>query len=89
MSISVAEKKEIIEKFKKTENDTGSSEVQVALLTTRINKLAGHFQLHGKDHSSRRGLIKMVSLRRRLLQFIKNRDLKSYQNIITELEIRG
>ena len=81
-------KKEIIKKFGNSENNTGSPEVQVALLTERINDLNSHFQEHKKDHSSRRGLLKMVGQRRRLLNFIKNKDIKAYRVIIEKLNLR-
>ena len=75
-------------KFGKNAADTGSSEVQVALLTTRINELTGHFKINPKDHSSRRGLLKMVGQRRRLLNYLRASDTKSYTQLITKLELR-
>jgi small subunit ribosomal protein S15 len=81
-------KKEIIDKFKLNENDTGSSEVQIALLSSRIKSLTEHFKIHKKDHHSRRGLLKLVGQRRRLLNYLKNRDVERYRKIIKELGIR-
>lgn len=81
-------KKEIIDKFKINEKDTGSSEVQIALLSNRINYLTEHFKVHKKDHHSRRGLLKLVGQRRRLLNYLKNKDVEKYRRIIKELGIR-
>ncbi|MBW1667558.1 MAG: 30S ribosomal protein S15 [Deltaproteobacteria bacterium] len=81
-------KKEIIEKFKLHDSDTGSPEVQVAILSNRINYLTEHFKVHKKDHHSRRGLLKLVGQRRRLLNYLKRRDVKRYQKIIKELGLR-
>lgn len=81
-------KKDIIEKFKVHEKDTGSSEVQIALLTGRIEYLTGHFKVHKKDHHSRRGLLKLVGKRRRLLNYLKKVDADKYRTIIKELGIR-
>jgi len=81
-------KKEIINKYKLSENDTGSSEVQIALLSNRIKYLTEHFKVHKKDHHSRRGLLKLVGQRRRLLTYLKNKDVERYRNIIKELGIR-
>ncbi len=81
-------KKEIITTFKKHEGDTGSCSVQIALLTERINSLSGHFKTHKKDHHSRRGLLRMVSVRRRLLEYLKRTDSKEYQEIIKRLDLR-
>ena len=84
-----AEKKhEIIEKFKTHDKDTGSSEVQIALLSDRISYLTEHFKVHKKDHHSRRGLLKLVGQRRRLLQYLKQKDIAKYREIIQELGIR-
>ena len=69
-------KKEIIDRFKLSENDTGSSEVQIALLSNRIKYLTEHFKIHKKDHHSRRGLLKLVGQRRRLLKYLKNKEVK-------------
>jgi len=81
-------KKEIIGRFKLHEKDTGSPEVQIALLSNRIKYLTDHFKIHKKDHHSRRGLLKLVGQRRRLLNYLKKRDVKRYQDIIKELGIR-
>ena len=82
------EKKEIIQSFRIHEKDTGSPEVQVALLTERINHLTGHLQGHRKDHSSRRGLLKMVGRRARLLKYLAQEDRRRYQAVIEQLGIR-
>jgi len=81
-------KKEIIEKFKTHERDTGSPEVQIALLTNRIKYLTEHFKVHKKDHHSRRGLLKLVGQRRRLLNYLKKKDVERYRKVIKELGIR-
>jgi small subunit ribosomal protein S15 len=81
-------KKEIIEKFKLHGKDTGSPEVQIALLSNRISYLTEHFKVHKKDHHSRRGLLKLVGQRRKLLNYLKKSDLNRYQQIIKELGIR-
>jgi len=84
-----AEKKAVIVKdFQRKENDTGSSEVQVALLTARINDLTPHFKANTKDHHSRRGLLKLVSRRRRLLDYLKRTDAESYRALIARLGLR-
>ena len=83
-----AKKKEIIEKFKTHDTDTGSSEVQIALLSERITYLTDHFKTHKKDHHSRRGLLKLVSQRRRLLDYVRAKDVERYRKIISELGIR-
>jgi len=80
--------KEIIGKFMRHEGDTGSPEVQIALLTDRINHLTGHFKVHTKDHHSRRGLLKLVGQRRRLLDYLKKKDLNKYRDMIKELGLR-
>ena len=82
------EKQEIIKKFGKGENDSGKSEVQIALLTKRINDLTAHFNAHKKDHHSRRGLMMMVGRRRRLLDYLTAKDIERYRTIIKELNIR-
>jgi small subunit ribosomal protein S15 len=82
------EKKEIIQSYRIHEKDTGSPEVQVALLTERINHLTGHLQGHRKDHSSRRGLLKMVGRRASLLKYLAQEDRKRYQAVIEQLGIR-
>jgi small subunit ribosomal protein S15 len=81
-------KSEIITAFKTHQQDTGSPEVQIAILTERINYLMEHFKTHAKDHHSRRGLLKMVSKRRRLLDFLKDEDGKRYKAILKKLNIR-
>ena len=81
-------KKEIIDRFKLHDKDTGSPEVQIALLTNRITSLNDHFKTHKKDHHSRRGLLKLVGQRRRLLNYLKKSDVRRYQNIIKQLGIR-
>lgn len=88
MSITAAEKKTVIEKFKQNDNDTGSCEVQVALLTKRIDTLTGHFQTHKKDNHSRRGLIKLVNERRKLLSYLKSESLERYSGLIEKLGLR-
>lgn len=88
MVLTPEAKKEIIERFKLHENDTGSPEVQIALLSSRITYLTDHFKLHKKDHHSRRGLLKLVGQRRRLLNYVKKVDVKRYKTIIKQLGIR-
>ncbi len=88
MTFTVEKKKELIQKFGKHEKDTGHSAVQIALLTERINQLTEHFQHHPKDFASRRGLLKMVGQRRRLLDYLMKKDLKTYQSLIRTLGIR-
>jgi small subunit ribosomal protein S15 len=82
------EKLEIISKFGKDSNDSGKSEVQIALLTKRINDLTSHFDVHKKDHHSRRGLMMMVGKRRRLLDYLIKKDIARYRAIIKDLNIR-
>jgi len=81
-------KREIIEKFKTHDTDTGSCEVQIALLTERIQYLTEHFKKHAKDHHSRRGLLKLVGQRRSLLKYLQKKDITRYRNLIKELGIR-
>jgi small subunit ribosomal protein S15 len=88
MSLSGERKQKIVKEHATKRGDTGSPEVQVALLTERINSLTEHFKVHKKDNHSRRGLLKMVSLRRRLLDHVKDRDEARYQKIIERLGIR-
>jgi len=88
MALLQKRKTELIKKHKRNEKDTGSSEVQVALLTERINLLNAHFADHEKDHNSRRGLLKMVGHRRRLLNYLRKKSVDKYQQLITELNIR-
>jgi len=82
------ERETVIEKYRLHENDRGSTKVQIALLTARINDLTGHFREHKKDHHSRRGLLKMVGRRRRLLDYLKKNDLEEYRSLIAELGLR-
>ena len=86
--MSTVETSQIVAKFQRTPADTGSPEVQVALLTARINGLTDHFKEHDKDHHSRRGLLKMVSRRRKLLDYLKRTDLPAYRKLIDELKLR-
>ena len=86
--ITSEQKKEIIEKFGKNSQDTGDSKVQIALLTARINDLQNHFKANPKDHASRRGLLKLVGQRRRLLKYVKNRNINEYRELIAELGLR-
>ena len=88
MSITTARKAELIKEFATKEGDTGSPEVQVAVLTERISNLTEHFKSHTKDNHSRRGLLKLVSQRRRLLDYIKGRDQDRYQNLVQRLGLR-
>jgi len=88
MAFTKTGKTEIIKEYQTHEGDTGSSEVQIALLTERLNYLTDHFKTHAKDHHSRHGLIKIVNRRRKLLDFLKKENLKKYQEIIKELGIR-
>ncbi len=81
-------KQEVINTFKRHDKDTGSPEVQVAILSKRISELSDHFKLHAKDHHSRRGLIMMVSQRRKLLDYLKRTDADRYRRILTQLDIR-
>ena len=83
-----AEKTEIMQKFARHEGDTGSPEVQIAVLTKRINDLTEHLKIHKKDHHSRRGLLKMVGARRGLLDYLMKKDIERYRAIIAELGIR-
>lgn len=86
--LATENKQEIINKFKTHEGDTGSPEVQIALLSGRITYLTEHFRTHKKDHHSRRGLLKIVGQRRRLLDYLKKKDVERYRNVIKELGIR-
>lgn len=88
MALSVEEKAQIVSEYKRAEGDTGSPEVQIALLTTNINKLQGHFKDNGKDHHSRRGLIRMVNQRRKLLDYLKGKDTSRYSDLIARLGLR-
>jgi len=82
-------KSEIIAQYKRGDNDTGSTEVQVALLTQRIRDLTEHLKIHKKDHHTRRGLLQMVGQRRRLLNYLKKSDIERYRKVIADLGIRG
>jgi small subunit ribosomal protein S15 len=88
MALSKDVKKDVIEKFKLHEHDSGSPEVQIALLTERIRSLTDHFRVHKNDHHSRRGLLKLVGQRRRLLDYLKNKNAESYKQVIKELDLR-
>ena len=88
MSLTVEAKQEIVGKFGKSENDTGSAEVQIALLTARINHLTEHLREHTKDHHSRRGLLMLVGQRRSLLKYLQSKDLDGYRELIRELGLR-
>ena len=88
MAISVVDKSDIIKQHARGTGDTGSPEVQVALLTARINDLSTHFKAHLKDHHSRRGLLRMVSRRRRLLEYLKRCDVERYRGLIEKLGLR-
>ena len=89
MSIKKDTKKEIISKFATNEKDTGSAQVQIAVLSERINNLTEHFKLHKHDNHSKRGLLALVNKRKKLLSYISNKDNKKYKEIIKELNIRG
>ncbi|MEI8303307.1 MAG: 30S ribosomal protein S15 [Burkholderiales bacterium] len=89
MSVETLDKAKIVADYQRAKNDTGSPEVQVALLTARINDLTGHFKTHTKDHHSRRGLLKMVSRRRKLLDYLKSTNQASYKTLIERLGLRG
>ncbi len=89
MSLSPAIKAQIVQEYGVTDGDTGSPEVQIALLTNDINQLTEHFKSHVKDHHSRRGLIRKVNLRRRLLDYLKGKDVERYRSIVTRLNLRG
>ena len=88
MALSVEEKAQIVTEYKQSENDTGSPEVQIALLSANINKLQEHFKANAKDHHSRRGLIRMVNQRRKLLDYLKSKDTTRYSALIGRLGLR-
>jgi len=88
MALQVAQKAQVVRQFQRAGNDTGSPEVQIALLTERINGLTGHFQAHKKDHHSRRGLLQLVGRRRKLLNYLKQTDKPKYNSLIERLELR-
>ncbi len=88
MAITKEKKKELLEKYKRSDSDTGSAEIQIAIFTERINYLTEHFKTHKKDHHSRRGLIRLVNKRRKLLDYLKRETPERYQAIIKKLGIR-
>ena len=88
MSITKTDKQNLIVKFRVHENDTGSAEIQVAILTTRINRLNEHLKLNKTDHASRRGLVMMVGKRKRLIEYLKINDLSKYKKLIKDLGLR-
>jgi len=88
MSLSVEKKAEIVAEYRQSETDTGSPEVQVALLTANIKHLTDHFATHKHDHHSRRGMLKMVNQRRKLLDYLKRKDIGRYQDLIKRLGLR-
>ena len=89
MALQTERKQEIIGDYRIHETDTGSPEIQIAILTTRINELRGHFTEHKHDHHSRRGLLKMVGRRRRLLNYLARKDINRYREMISRLGLRG
>ena len=88
MALSAETKRKIVRDYRRDDNDTGSPEVQVALLTYNINSLQDHFRAHGKDHHSRRGLIRMINSRRKLLDYLKGKDGQRYASLIARLGLR-
>lgn len=88
MPLTKDQKQEIVRKFGKSGNDSGSPEVQIAILTQRINELASHFETHKGDHHSRTGLLRMVGKRRRLLEYLQSRNIDRYRKIVEELHLR-
>jgi small subunit ribosomal protein S15 len=88
MALASVRKAEVVKKYQRAEEDTGSPEVQIALLSERINHLTEHFRVHKKDHHSRRGLLKLVGRRRRLLDFLRGEDIERYKTLIQSLGIR-
>jgi small subunit ribosomal protein S15 len=88
VGLTTEKKQGIIDRFRRSEADTGSAEVQVAILSERITYLTNHFKVHAKDHHSRRGLIKLVGQRRRLLNYLKKIDIERYRTLIEQLELR-
>ena len=88
MTISVNEKKDLVKEFGSSDKDTGSTEVQVAILTKRINTLSEHFKINQKDHHSRRGLLGMINNRRKLLKYLKSKDNNKYAELIKKLGLR-
>lgn len=88
MSVTTEQKAQVVSDYQRAAGDTGSPEVQVALLTNRINELIGHFKTHVKDHHSRRGLLRMVSRRRKLLDYLKRTNVEAYRTLIDRLSLR-
>ncbi len=88
MPLATEATKKVVNEYKRTENDTGSPEVQVALLSARIEQLSGHFKTHNHDHHSRQGLLRMVSQRRKLLDYLKGKDVQRYRDLISNLGLR-
>ena len=88
MSLTKDNKQDVIKEFGRTDKDTGSAEVQIALLTRRIEDLTGHFKTNPKDHNSRRGLLQMVGQRRKLLNYLKRKDIEKYREILDRLSLR-
>jgi small subunit ribosomal protein S15 len=88
MPLEPGAKERVIHQYRQHESDTGSPEVQIALLSQRINYLTDHFKIHQKDHHSRRGLLKLVGQRRRLLDYLKKSDVERYRNVVTSLNLR-
>jgi len=88
MSLTKEKKHELIEQFRRSDDDTGSPDVQIAVLTNRINELTGHLKQHRKDHASRRGLLMLVSRRRRLLDYVREHDSNRYLDLLERLSIR-
>ncbi|MEE4303914.1 MAG: 30S ribosomal protein S15 [Wenzhouxiangella sp.] len=88
MTLTAEQKSEVVKEYQLSEGDTGSPEVQVALLTARIQELTGHFADHKKDHHSRRGLLKLVNQRRSLLDYVKKKDIQRYRDLIERLGLR-
>jgi small subunit ribosomal protein S15 len=88
MSLTQEKKQELIQKFGRSDGDTGSTEVQIALLTERINELTEHLRSHSKDHHSRRGLLMLVGKRRRLLRYLEGSDLDRYRQVVADLGLR-
>jgi small subunit ribosomal protein S15 len=88
MPLTLEKKQELVERYGRSENDTGSTEVQVAILTERINQLTEHLRSHKKDHHSRRGLLMLVGQRRRLLRYLESSDLDRYRQVVADLGLR-
>jgi small subunit ribosomal protein S15 len=88
MSVTAERKQELVAKFGRGDGDTGTTEVQIALLTERINDLTQHLRMHGKDHHSRRGLLMLVGRRRRMLRYLQRKDVERYRALVAELGLR-